>query len=129
MRNFLSASTKKAAANCSEARERLLAAATELFHAEGIDTVGVDRIVAAASVTLATVYRHFPSKEDLHRAFTKAGHERPSNAARHFVMLRDGAVSAAYLDSKTAARRNFKRGVEGLVRSIDLEAPAGREEF
>jgi AcrR family transcriptional regulator len=27
-------------------------------------SVGVDRIVAASNVTLATFYRHFPSKQD-----------------------------------------------------------------
>jgi hypothetical protein len=36
-------------------------------------------------------------------------------------MLRDGAVTAGYLDSATAAQRTFKRGVDGLLRSIDME--------
>ena len=36
-------------------------------------------------------------------------------------MLRDGAVTAGYLDSPTAAQRTFKRGVEGLLRSIDID--------
>ena len=50
-----------------------------------------------------------------------AGAERPSNGARHFVMLRDGAVTAGYLDSPTAAQRTFKRGVKGLIRAIDVD--------
>jgi AcrR family transcriptional regulator len=183
----------------SEARERLLATATRLFYTEGINRVGVDRIVADSRVTLATFYRHFPGKEDLavaylrgvhdaiaagiatasgdargaelvralgaaataeldqpgfrgcafinaasefedpaspvrrvvadHRrwylevirgAFAQAGHERPGNAARHFLMLRDGAMVGASLDSPTAARRTFHRGVEGLLRSVEL---------
>jgi AcrR family transcriptional regulator len=190
----------KKTARRSEARERLLATATQLFYAEGINGVGVDRIVSAANVTLATFYRHFPSKQDLvvaylqsihealveraaatsegvhsreligeigaeviaeighegfrgcafinaasefedaespvrqvvaahrrwyfdriRRAFAEAGHKRPGNAARHFVMLRDGAVTAGYLDSPTAAQRTFKRGVEGLIRAIDID--------
>ena len=53
----------------SEARERLLRTASELFYAEGIHAVGVDRIVEQAGVTRATFYRHFPSKEDLVRAY------------------------------------------------------------
>jgi AcrR family transcriptional regulator len=182
----------------SEARERLLAAATQLFYSEGIKGVGVDRIVSAADTTLATFYRHFPGKQDLvvaylqavhdsiagraeastkdgrelvseigaevlaeighegfrgcafinaasefedpaspvrevvaahrqwyyerlRRAFADAGHNRPGNAARHFVMLRDGAVTAGYLDSPTAAQRTFKRGVRGLIRAIDVD--------
>jgi AcrR family transcriptional regulator len=49
----------------SEARERLLRAATALFYGEGIRAVGVDRVIAEAGVTRATLYRHFPSKDDL----------------------------------------------------------------
>ncbi len=49
----------------SEARSRLLATATRIFYAEGIHSVGVDRIVAEAKVTRATLYRHFPGKDDL----------------------------------------------------------------
>lgn len=49
----------------SEARARLLETATRLFYAEGIHSVGIDRIVAEAQVTRATLYRHFASKDDL----------------------------------------------------------------
>ncbi|WP_345710789.1 TetR/AcrR family transcriptional regulator, partial [Kineococcus glutinatus] len=49
----------------SEARERLLRTASALFYAEGVRGVGVDRVIAEASVTRATFYRHFPGKEDL----------------------------------------------------------------
>lgn len=49
----------------SEARSRLLATATRLFYAEGLHAVGIDRIVAEANVTRATLYRHFASKDDL----------------------------------------------------------------
>ena len=53
----------------SEPRERLLSTASELFYREGINSVGVDRIVDAAKVTRATFYRHFPGKEDLVKAY------------------------------------------------------------
>ncbi|WP_433016427.1 TetR/AcrR family transcriptional regulator [Kribbella sp. CA-294648] len=49
----------------SEARARLLRTASELFYGEGLHAVGIDRIVAAAPVTRATLYKHFPSKDDL----------------------------------------------------------------
>ncbi|TYB96970.1 TetR/AcrR family transcriptional regulator [Micromonospora sp. WP24] len=55
----------------SEARLRLLGAASRIFYAEGIHSVGVDRIVAEASVTRATFYRHFPGKEDLVLAYLR----------------------------------------------------------
>ncbi|MDH6109823.1 AcrR family transcriptional regulator [Kitasatospora sp. MAP12-15] len=55
----------------SAARARILDAATRLFYAEGIHTVGVDRIITEAGVTRATFYRHFPGKEDLVRWYVQ----------------------------------------------------------
>jgi AcrR family transcriptional regulator len=194
----MTASQPPPAKKRSEARERLLAAASQLFYAEGINSVGIERLIKEGQVTLATFYRHFPSKVDLvvaylrgahdhiaaraaeqaeqvqgrdlvraigddvtsqirqaafrgcaflnaaaefedpqspvrkvvtehrewyyrllHQAFDDAGHQLPANAARHFVMLRDGAMSAAYLDTPTTATRTFARGVDGLIRTID----------
>ena len=51
------------------ARERLLAAADELFYTEGVHVVGVDRIAERAGVTKATLYNTFGSKEELVRAY------------------------------------------------------------
>ncbi|GGZ30876.1 TetR/AcrR family transcriptional regulator [Streptomyces poonensis] len=53
----------------SEARARLLDTATRIFYAEGIHSVGVDRIIAEAQVTRATLYRHFKGKEELVLAY------------------------------------------------------------
>ncbi|MGW5324935.1 TetR/AcrR family transcriptional regulator [Streptomyces sp. NPDC004014] len=53
----------------SEARKRLLGTATRVFYAEGIHSVGVDRIIAEAQVTRATLYRHFSGKEELVLAY------------------------------------------------------------
>jgi AcrR family transcriptional regulator len=49
----------------SGARERILAAASDLFLTEGILGSGVDRLVEASDVAKATFYRHFPSKDDV----------------------------------------------------------------
>jgi AcrR family transcriptional regulator len=51
------------------ARDRLLAAADDLFYAEGVHVVGVDRIVERAGVTKATLYSTFGSKDELVRAY------------------------------------------------------------
>src|SRR3982751_3563085 len=59
----------------SEARTRLLNTATRIFYAEGIHSVGVDRIIAEAKVTRATFYRHFPGKEDLSLAYLREVHQ------------------------------------------------------
>jgi AcrR family transcriptional regulator len=53
----------------SPARQRLLIAATELFYREGIHSVGVDRIIEAAGVTRATMYKQFDGKEGLVLAY------------------------------------------------------------
>jgi AcrR family transcriptional regulator len=50
-------------------RERLLAAADELFYREGINSVGIDRVLAHAGVAKASLYATFGSKEELVRAY------------------------------------------------------------
>jgi AcrR family transcriptional regulator len=51
------------------ARERLLYAAIELFRAEGVCSVGIDRIIEHAGVAKASLYNSFSSKDDLVRAY------------------------------------------------------------
>ncbi|MDI2132843.1 TetR/AcrR family transcriptional regulator [Yinghuangia seranimata] len=48
-----------------QARERLLRTAEDLFYAEGVRAVGVERILSESGVGRASFYRHFPGKEDL----------------------------------------------------------------
>ncbi|MYX93470.1 TetR family transcriptional regulator [Streptomyces sp. SID486] len=40
---------------------------------------------------------------------------KPEHAARHFVMMRDGAMSGAHLDGVDSVGAAFRRGVEGLL--------------
>lgn len=58
------------------ARDRILAAAYELFASRGIRDVGVDEVIERAGVAKATLYRHFPSKDDLVIAFLELREER-----------------------------------------------------
>ncbi|MFI6875455.1 TetR/AcrR family transcriptional regulator [Streptomyces sp. NPDC050400] len=182
----------------SEARSRLLTTASRVFYAEGIHSVGVDRIVAEAHVTRATFYRHFPSKESLvvaylnevdramrgqvdaavdaglpaadtmrkiseaiaqgirspgfrgcaflnavaefpdpdhpvhlavlaHRQWfldtvtgllTKIREPSAEPAARHFVMMRDGAMAAGCLFDPDMVCETFLLGVEGLLDQV-----------
>jgi AcrR family transcriptional regulator len=55
--------------NSSDARERLLTAAYELFARQGVQAVGVDAIIERSGVARQTMYRHFGSKQDLVLAF------------------------------------------------------------
>jgi AcrR family transcriptional regulator len=47
------------------ARARILETAYGLFSRHGVHRVGIDRIVAEAGVAKMTLYRHYPSKEEL----------------------------------------------------------------
>jgi len=46
-------------------RERILAGVDRLFYARGIKSVGVDAIAAELGISKKTLYRYFPSKDDL----------------------------------------------------------------
>jgi len=179
----------------SKARAKLLDTATRLFYTEGVNTVGIDRVIAEAGVTRATLYRHFPSKQQLvttyveeadrairaqvaeltsrdlppadavravaqniadgirsphfrgcaflnaaaefpdsgdpvhravlaHRAwflglvvdlFAAHGGDSSDDAARRFVMLRDGAMVSGCLSDPDEVARTFLQGVEALL--------------
>src|ERR1700728_2387908 len=59
----------------ASARERLLAAASERFYAEGVQSVGIDRIIERAGVAKASLYNLFGSKEELEAAYLASRHE------------------------------------------------------
>jgi AcrR family transcriptional regulator len=60
---------KEASRPRPSARERLLAAANELFYNEGVHTVGIDRVIEQAGVAKASLYNTFGSKDELVRAY------------------------------------------------------------
>lgn len=66
---------KQAGAVKGSARERLLAAACDLFYAEGVQTVGIDRVIERAGVAKASLYNTFGSKENLVRAYLENRHK------------------------------------------------------
>ena len=48
-----------------ENRRNILEVATGLFYRQGIRAVGMDAVIKACGVGNATVYRQFPTKDDL----------------------------------------------------------------
>lgn len=50
-------------------REKILATADALFYKEGVRAVGVDTIVSRSGVAKTSLYRWFPTKDDLVAAF------------------------------------------------------------
>jgi len=72
------------------ARERLLQAADELFYAEGINTVGIDRVIEHAGVAKASLYSAFGSKDGLIRAYLEHRHQlRVARIQRHLAKHAD----------------------------------------
>jgi AcrR family transcriptional regulator len=59
-----------------DARERILNTAYDLFAQRGIRGVGVDEVIARAGVAKATLYRHFPSKDELVLGFLEERERR-----------------------------------------------------
>lgn len=58
------------------AREQLLETAARLFFQHGYRAIGVDAIVAESGVGKMTLYRHFPSKDDLIEAYLRDSNEK-----------------------------------------------------
>ncbi|WP_426309018.1 TetR/AcrR family transcriptional regulator [Cellulosimicrobium sp. E-16] len=89
----------------TDARERLVAAAQDLFWAQGVGATSPRQVLAASGVGQGSLYHHFPTKHDL------------AAAAVH-------ATTAAGLD---AAHRDLDAGgsaVERLVRYLERPRPA-----
>jgi AcrR family transcriptional regulator len=54
------------------AKERIMASATELFYERGFRAVGIDTIIEHSGVAKMSLYRNFPTKDDLIIAYLNA---------------------------------------------------------
>lgn len=97
----------------SDARERLVSTASDIFYREGIHGIGVDRILDEARVTRATMYRHFTGKEALVVAYL----DREDEAIR-------GYFSAAVDPSLTPAQL-LELVVQGIAQDIEQRHTRG----
>jgi AcrR family transcriptional regulator len=93
------------------ARERLLAAADELFYREGIHSVGIDRIIDEAGVAKASLYKSFRSKDDLVAAYLESRRRRVADrveaaVARH-TDARDKILAVFDSQLESSARSGF----------------------
>lgn len=97
----------------SSARERLLAAANELFYRDGIRSVGIDEIIAAADVAKMSLYRSFPSKDELVAAYLRERDVRywewwDSVVARHPNAPRDQLMALVRYLAKLPSRPGWR---------------------
>lgn len=110
-------------------REKLLAAATQLFCNDGYAATAIDAITAAAGVSRITYYRHFPSKaaialEIFQRAAAEAVPHVLAITARDF---RDRATVIAWLTEYFAVNRDMQRILRVLIQANVTEADFSEE--
>jgi AcrR family transcriptional regulator len=93
------------------ARDRILSTALRLFYSDGIRATGIDRIIAESGVAKMSFYRHFPSKNDLIRAFLDARHEiwmEKFRAAVERRFAQDGLKAIAHALAEWFAEPDFR---------------------
>jgi len=117
----------------SPARQRILDSAYELFSHRGVRAVGIDEVISRAVVAKATLYRHFPSKDELVLAFlqqreTRWTHEWIELEARRRGATPEEALLAIFdLFDDWFHRDDFEgcSFVNVLLETADLEHPIG----
>ena len=67
---------RKSAATDKPLREHILEVADRLFYEQGIHAVGIDRVIAVAGIAKTSLYRYFPSKDVLIKAYLEQRDER-----------------------------------------------------
>jgi AcrR family transcriptional regulator len=106
------ASLTTGAARKPTARERLLAAADELFYAEGVHTVGIDRVIERAGVAKASLYSTFGSKDELVRAYLQGRQEarrvRILTALERFGTPREKLLGIFDILAEAAAKPEYR---------------------
>src|SRR5258707_11176790 len=71
-------------------RERILAAASDLFYRHGIRAVGVESIADAAGTNKMTLYRHFASKDELVAEYLRQSANAADECWERFVRAHPG---------------------------------------
>jgi AcrR family transcriptional regulator len=94
------------------AKARILETANQLFYDDGIRNVGVDRLISASSVTKATFYKHYGSKDKLITEYIGYRHR----------------ISAEWVSERAATDDDALRTLRAVQESITsaIEAPGFR---
>jgi AcrR family transcriptional regulator len=116
------------------ARDRILESAYELFSRRGVRAVGIEEVIERAAVAKATLYRHFPSKEDLVLAFLRKREEVwthgwvETEARRRGASPEDALLAIFDLFDEWFHRGDFEgcSFVNVLLETANLDHPVGR---
>ncbi|MBN1654079.1 MAG: TetR/AcrR family transcriptional regulator [Deltaproteobacteria bacterium] len=100
-----------------ETREKIIAAATELFSKDGFHTTSSKKIAKAAGVAVGSFYNHFPDKKSLlfeiHRRHSTAVHEMIAEKVSHIFTTED-------VDSRILTRELIRQALAMHSFSPDL---------
>jgi AcrR family transcriptional regulator len=107
-------------------RDRLLEAASELFYAEGVQSVGINRVIEHAGVAKDSLYRMFGSKEELVCAYLNARHEETLARLRSAVAATEDPIERLLAVFDAQARLFRTPDFNGCAfTAAAAEAPAG----
>ena len=125
--------TRRMRADAARNRARVLETAYDTFAAEGL-SVPIDEIARRAGVGAGTVYRHFPTKEDLFRAVVdsrlrhiiaagRALLDDPGPAEALFAFLRSMVLDFGATD------QGLVEALSGMGIDVDSAAPDAEDAF
>jgi AcrR family transcriptional regulator len=120
-------------ADAARNRARVLEVAYETFAAEGLG-VAIDEIARRAGVGAGTVYRHFPTKEDLYRAVIEDRINRIVDDGRALLASADpGEALFTFLRSMVlqwgATDKGLSDALAGLGVDVKEAVPEAEEAF
>ncbi|WP_101950460.1 TetR/AcrR family transcriptional regulator [Mycobacterium sp. 3519A] len=120
-------------ADAARNRARVLEVAYDTFAAEGLG-VPIDEIARRAGVGAGTVYRHFPTKEDLYRAVVEDRIDRIVAEGRELLASKDpGEALYAFLRSMVlqwgATDRGLAEALAGICVDVKTAVPEAEEAF
>src|SRR5690242_1328069 len=108
-------------ADAARNRARVLEVAYQTFAAEGL-TVPIDEIARRAGVGAGTVYRHFPTKEDLYRAVIEDRINRIVDDGRALLTTQDpGEALFIFLRSMVLEWGATDRGLAEALAGFGLD--------
>jgi AcrR family transcriptional regulator len=114
--------TKRRRAETEEqTRQRITEAAVELHGSVGPARTTISAVADRAGVQRATVYRHFPTEEDLFAACS--GHFAAMNPPPDLAEWREIAAPAARLEQALVDLYPYYRRTEAMLENVMRDAP------
>jgi AcrR family transcriptional regulator len=108
------AGTKTLRSDARRNRERLVASARELFATEGVE-VAVEQITHHAGLGMGTLYRHFPTKDDLIDAVLEDAFAEIIRLARSAAAEEDAWAGLTGFLEQTLALHAQNRGLKDVL--------------